>query len=120
MGEARAGRSRVSLIVFGPRTGRTHQIRIHASSAGSPLLGDRKYGGSTSIADRRGSVHGVQRILLHAASVNVRLGLDSDPPGWVSDPVPDDLLAVWSALDGAADAWNDVARACVDGSEPGS
>jgi len=120
IGEAQAGRSRVALLVFGPRTGRSHQIRIHSSSAGAPLLGDRKYGGSTSIADRKGAVHGIERILLHAASVHVRLGLDTDPPGWIDDPVPDDLLALWSALDGAPEAWNDVARACVDGSEPGS
>ena len=28
-----------------PRTGRTHQIRLHAQHAGSPLLGDVRYGG---------------------------------------------------------------------------
>jgi 23S rRNA (cytosine1962-C5)-methyltransferase len=29
-----------------PRTGRTHQIRLHARDAGFPILGDERYGGS--------------------------------------------------------------------------
>lgn len=38
---ARDGRS---WIEFTPRTGRTHQIRIHAARLGCPLLGDPVYG----------------------------------------------------------------------------
>lgn len=34
-----------SLIEVNLKTGRTHQIRMHLSSIGNPLLGDRKYGG---------------------------------------------------------------------------
>ncbi|HEY0787112.1 MAG TPA: RluA family pseudouridine synthase, partial [Thermoanaerobaculia bacterium] len=37
-------------------TGRTHQIRVHLSSAGYPLLGDLKYGGRPAA-----------RLMLHAA-----------------------------------------------------
>lgn len=33
-----------SLIEFSPRTGRTHQIRIHAESIGCPIVGDWVYG----------------------------------------------------------------------------
>jgi 23S rRNA pseudouridine1911/1915/1917 synthase len=33
-----------SLVVFAPRTGRTHQIRIHARHLGCPVLGDPLYG----------------------------------------------------------------------------
>lgn len=43
-----------------PRTGRTHQIRVHLAEAGMPILGDLTYGGS----DRR-----VPRLMLHAASL---------------------------------------------------
>jgi RluA family pseudouridine synthase len=35
----------LTLAVVRILTGRTHQIRVHASAAGMPLLGDRKYGG---------------------------------------------------------------------------
>lgn len=36
-----------AFIAFAPRTGRTHQIRVHAELMGCPLLGDYKYAGRT-------------------------------------------------------------------------
>lgn len=38
----RAGKE-AALVAFYPRTGRTHQIRVHAALINAPLLGDRKY-----------------------------------------------------------------------------
>lgn len=35
---------RLSLLKLYPETGRTHQIRIHLSTAGFPILGDKLYG----------------------------------------------------------------------------
>ncbi len=34
-----------SLIALAPLTGRTHQLRVHLESLGTPILGDGKYGG---------------------------------------------------------------------------
>src|SRR5260370_39626914 len=48
-------------------TGRTHQIRVHASFAGHPLLGDDKYGDRERNAELRR--HGLKRTFLHAQSV---------------------------------------------------
>src|SRR5512138_1575963 len=51
-------------------TGRTHQIRVHLSHAGHPVLGDDKYGDFT--LNRELAKRGVKRLLLHAG----RLALD--------------------------------------------
>jgi tRNA pseudouridine65 synthase len=36
--------SRYSLIEFTPKTGRTHQLRIHANKLAHPIIGDPKHG----------------------------------------------------------------------------
>lgn len=38
-------RSGISVLRFFPKTGRTHQIRVHCSSCGFPIIGDVVYGG---------------------------------------------------------------------------
>lgn len=48
-------------------TGRSHQIRLHFSSIGHPLLGDRKYGSHASLSASE-ALH-IRRQLLHAASL---------------------------------------------------
>lgn len=35
---------RFALLAMHPHTGRTHQLRVHAASMGTPILGDSKYG----------------------------------------------------------------------------
>jgi 23S rRNA pseudouridine1911/1915/1917 synthase len=98
---------RTTLLRFEPITGRMHQIRVHAAAAGAPLLGDREHGGPRTLVDPRGSVAPIQRIALHALSV--------DLPGedgkllHAAAPLPDDLRALWKALDGDSAAWDDLA-----------
>ncbi|AHC73279.1 pseudouridine synthase [Candidatus Endolissoclinum faulkneri L5] len=36
----------VTLVALFPVTGRTHQLRVHMAAIGTPILGDRKYGGA--------------------------------------------------------------------------
>lgn len=48
-------------------TGRTHQIRVHATSRGHPLAGDDRYGHEE--CDRRARALGVKRLFLHAADL---------------------------------------------------
>ena len=42
-----------SLLLLFPKTGRTHQIRVHLSHLGNSILGDRKYGGVLKIDDNQ-------------------------------------------------------------------
>src|SRR5918996_1852469 len=77
-----------TLLVARPRTGRTHQIRVHLSALGHPILGDRTYRGGGDDAARLGLI----RPFLHAW----RLAFDHPVTGErieVEEPLPDDLAA---------------------------
>jgi 23S rRNA pseudouridine1911/1915/1917 synthase len=62
---------RIAVIECKPRTGRTHQIRVHAMHIGHPLLGDTAYGGPVEIrrANRDAGPFSVARPMLHARSI---------------------------------------------------
>lgn len=53
-----------SLVICKPITGRTHQLRVHFSHMGFPILGDDLYGAPSSLMDRHA---------LHAISLGVPL-----------------------------------------------
>jgi len=104
-----------ALLALAPVTGRTHQLRVHASHAGAPLLGDRDYGGPSRLTLPGGRVLPVSRIALHAARVSV-----PRPDGSafvVGSPVPADLRDLWGALGGGTEAWDCAIDAVLD--EPG-
>jgi 23S rRNA pseudouridine1911/1915/1917 synthase len=77
-----------SWIEARPRTGRTHQIRVHFAAIGHPVTGDTVYGKR----DRR-----IGRMALHAW----QLGFDHPGTGEraeFSAPLPDDMLSALSEL----------------------
>jgi 23S rRNA pseudouridine955/2504/2580 synthase len=76
-------------------TGRTHQIRVHASFAGHPLLGDDKYGDRERNAEFKR--HGLKRTFLHAHSVAFEWP-GSGVPFHASAPLPGELTAVLDAI----------------------
>jgi tRNA pseudouridine32 synthase/23S rRNA pseudouridine746 synthase len=65
--------SRVELI---PITGRTHQLRLHLSAIGHPILGDALYGKAAS----------APRLLLHACALNFAHPLSGDILHFTSPP----------------------------------
>jgi 23S rRNA pseudouridine955/2504/2580 synthase len=76
-------------------TGRTHQIRVHASFAGHPLLGDDKYGDRDRNAELK--LHGLKRTFLHAQSIAFEWP-GSGVPFHASAPLPGELAAVLDAI----------------------
>jgi len=72
------------------RTGRTHQIRVHAAFAGHPVAGDEKYGDREFNARLRAL--GLRRMFLHASSVAFRWP-DGGAEFRVEAPLPAELLA---------------------------
>lgn len=63
-----------SLIEVTPITGRMHQIRVHLSEAGFPLLGDTRYGGPKQLGEIS-----VNRHMLHAKSLDFLHPLTRQP-----------------------------------------
>ncbi len=55
-----------SLVQFKPKTGRTHQIRVHAQQMGHPLVGDMDYAGRKRSREDRKWAH---RVMLQAQRI---------------------------------------------------
>ena len=61
----RAG-DRAAFLALWPKTGRTHQLRVHCAAIGHPILGDGKYGGATAFLGGDGIAG---RLHLHARRI---------------------------------------------------
>lgn len=78
--------SHTSIVEFRLETGRTHQIRVHASHHGHPVLGDPKYGGQTvrygsQTGERRQFFENVFQVMPHPALHAYRLGFTHPTTG---------------------------------------
>jgi len=73
--ERRENRALLRLI---PHTGRTHQLRVHLSALGCPILGDHRYGGRPH-----------HRLMLHAYGLSVQAPAMDREHSWQVDPEED-------------------------------
>jgi len=90
--EALAGST---LVACRLETGRTHQIRIHLSESGNPLVGERVY-----VRGFRGPLIEAPRLMLHAAELGFIHPATEREVRW-EQPTPADMLAVIARLKGA-------------------
>lgn len=86
------------LLALHPHTGRTHQLRVHASHAGSPLLGDVHYGGPRRLTLPDGRVLTFGRVMLHCT--RVAFPLPSGERGVFVARPPGDFVAAWKGVGG--------------------
>jgi 23S rRNA pseudouridine1911/1915/1917 synthase len=89
-----------SLVRCFPTTGRMHQLRVHLSHIGHPIVGDKIYGSAPDTAYDRfvedgpspslDRIFGGQRQLLHASELHMELS--PGEPATLRAPLPEDFL----------------------------
>ena len=96
----------IAALRLQPRTGRTHQIRVHCSYRGFPVLGDTLYGGGKEMMNRippmeRPPAHAVRkcfdRAALHAHSISLKHPVAGRPLELVA-PLPADFVCAERAF----------------------
>lgn len=99
--------SNFSCIEFRPHTGRTHQIRVHASSVGNPIFGDEKYGGGIKKSNEFNPKFGknasnlistINRHALHASSIEFELMNSNGKRIKIDSPIPEELTSLEKSL----------------------
>jgi 23S rRNA pseudouridine1911/1915/1917 synthase len=91
----------LTLLELSPKTGRTHQLRVHLAAAGHPIVGDATYGGGAARLKENPRLKNlrllVKRQLLHARSL--RLTHPVSGAAIVGEaPLPEDFQAVMQLL----------------------
>ncbi len=77
-----------------PKTGRTHQIRVHLKAINHPVIGDALYG------NKQENSLGFTRLALHAASIEFQTLAGKHVR--VEAPFPEDFIAAKKAMEGEA------------------
>ncbi|MFM8998493.1 MAG: pseudouridine synthase, partial [Actinomycetota bacterium] len=93
--EVRERFARAAFLEVAPRTGRTHQIRVHLAAIGHPILGDARYGGGGHDA----SALGLVRPFLHSWRIAFAHPITGERVD-LEEPLPADLAAALARLRG--------------------
>jgi 23S rRNA pseudouridine1911/1915/1917 synthase len=91
----------VTLVELTPKTGRTHQLRVHLASLGHPVVGDATYGGGAARLKAEPKLKAlkplVTRQLLHARSLGFTHPRSGEALAFEA-PLPEDFQAVLDKL----------------------
>jgi 23S rRNA pseudouridine1911/1915/1917 synthase len=93
--DRRFGKLAAHVLLY-PRTGRSHQLRVHLASLGHPILGDQTYGGKKV---RKVDEVEIPRVMLHARTLGFRHPTTGEFQEY-SKPFPSDMEQVIQALNG--------------------
>jgi 23S rRNA pseudouridine1911/1915/1917 synthase len=85
---------RFALVQLTPKTGRTHQLRVHMSARGNPIVGDTMYGGRVYQTGawqfQRQALHAYQITFVHPATLE---------PMTLTAPLPADMRELIARLE---------------------
>jgi 23S rRNA pseudouridine1911/1915/1917 synthase len=92
-----------SMLKLDLETGRTHQIRVHLSDAGHPVVGDPQYGGRARAANiantsLKAYVRNIERQMLHAHILGIEHPVTGEYMEFVC-ALPEDMLLLDKELD---------------------
>jgi len=102
----------LSTMTFFPKTGRTHQIRVHSAYVGHPIFGDEKYGGGISKTKGflpefsqfyKRQMKRFNRHALHAQQISFRHP-DTNKPVIFEAPTPSEYLNLVNAIESFYDS----------------
>lgn len=89
--------ARFTFVKLTPKTGRTHQLRVHMAALGHPMVGDTMYGGKVIEAGafrfERQALHAAEITFVHPVSLATTT---------LAAPLPPDIAALLSLLRGGA------------------
>ncbi len=92
-------KARFSLIKLSPKTGRTHQLRVHLSHLGFPMVGDTMYGGRIfthrEFTFARQALHAFEITFVHPVTLETMT---------LQAPLPPDFQALLAVLESAGNA----------------
>ncbi len=93
-----------AFVALWPRTGRTHQLRVHMAAIGTPILGDGKYGGAEAFlpgaeVPKKLHLHARRLILPHPRGGHRTID--------VTAPIPEHMAVTWRYLGFSANLRDD-------------
>ena len=91
---------RYTVVEAEPKTGRTHQLRVHFAHLGAPIVGDDLYGDASEHIDRH-ALHSHSLTLVQPTSEEIMR---------VSAPLPEDMRALLEKLFPDEDVYDEIRK----------